>query len=66
MGPYRTGNNKLATLDEVEIPVDEEFIWLYFVDNLPPGYKNNLKGPLTCAVLEDAINRFKISCNSFC
>ena len=29
----------LAALDEVGIPVHEEFIWLHFVDNLPPGYK---------------------------
>ena len=28
----------LAALDEVGIPVHEEFIWLHFVDNLPPGY----------------------------
>ena len=40
------------------IPVHEEFIWLHFVDNLPPGYefiKNNLQGskePLACTVLE--------------
>ena len=39
----------------------EEFIWLHFVDNLPPGYKfikNNLQGskePLTHIVLEDAL-----------
>ena len=26
----------LAALDEVEIPVHEEFIWLHFVVNLPP------------------------------
>ena len=51
----------LATLDEVGIPVHEEFIWLHFVDNLPPGYefiKNNLQGskePLTRTVLEDAL-----------
>ena len=50
----------LAALDEVGIPVQEEFIWLHFVDNLPPGYefiKNNLQGskePLTRIVLEDA------------
>ena len=51
----------LAALDEVAIPVHEEFIWLHFVDNLPPGYefiKNNLQGskePLTRTVLEDAL-----------
>ncbi|CAN0250735.1 unnamed protein product, partial [Ascophyllum nodosum] len=51
----------LAALDEVGIPVHEEFIWLHFVDNLPPGYefiKNNLQGskePLTRTVLEDAL-----------
>ena len=51
----------LAALDEVGIPVLEEFIWLHFVDNLPPGYeflKNNLQGskePLTRIVLEDAL-----------
>ena len=39
----------------------EEFIWLHFVDNLPPKYefiKNNLqgsKGPLTRTVLKDAL-----------
>ena len=36
----------LAALDEVGIPVHEEFIWLHFVDNLPLGYefiKNNLQ-----------------------
>ena len=38
-----------------------EFIWLHFVDNLPPGYtfmKTNLQGskePLTCIVLEDVL-----------
>ena len=35
----------LATLDEVGIPVHEEFIWLHFVDNLLRGYEliqNNL------------------------
>ena len=51
----------LAALDEVGIPVHEEFIWLHFVDNLPPGYefiKNNLQGskePLTRIALEDAL-----------
>ncbi|CAN0227654.1 unnamed protein product, partial [Ascophyllum nodosum] len=51
----------LAALAEVGIPVHEEFIWLHFVDNLPPGYKfikNNLQGskePLTRTVLEDAL-----------
>ena len=51
----------LAALDEVGIPVHEEFIWLHFVDNLPPGYefiKNNLQGskePLTRTVLEDPL-----------
>ena len=51
----------LAVLDEVGIPVHEEFIWLLFVDNLPPGYEfieNKLQGskePLTCIVLEDAL-----------
>ena len=50
----------LAVLDEVGIPVHEEFIWLHFGDNLPPGYefiKNNLQGskePLIRTVLEDA------------
>ena len=29
----------LAVLDEVGIPVHEEFIWLHFVDNLPPGHE---------------------------
>ena len=36
----------LAALDGMEIPVHEEFIWLHFVDNLPPGFeiiKNNLQ-----------------------
>ena len=28
----------LAALDEVGIPVHEEFIWLHFVDKLPPDY----------------------------
>ena len=52
----------LAALDEDGIPVHEEFIWLHFVDNLPPGcyefIKNNLQGskePLTHIVLEDAL-----------
>ena len=51
----------LAALDEVGISVYEEFTWLHFVDNLPPGYdfvKNNLQGskePLTRVVLEDAL-----------
>ena len=51
----------LAELDEVGIPVHEEFIWLHFVDNLSPGYEfinNNLQGlkePLTRTVLEDAL-----------
>ena len=52
----------LATfLDEVGIPVHEKFIWLHFVDNLPPKYefiKNNLQGskePLSRTVLEDAL-----------
>ena len=51
----------LAALDEVGIPVHEEFIWLYFVDNLPPRYEfinNNLQGskkPLTRTVLEDVL-----------
>ena len=51
----------LAALDEVGIPVYEEFIWLHFVDNLPPGYefiKNNLQGlkePLTRTMLEGAL-----------
>ena len=51
----------LAALDEVGIPVHEEFIWLHFVDNLPPGYefiKNNPQGSkelLTRTVLEDAL-----------
>ena len=53
----------LAALDEVGIPIHEEFIWLHIMDNLPPGYKfikNNLQGsnePLTCIVLEDALWR---------
>ena len=29
----------LAALDEMEIPVHEEFIWLHFVDNLSPGFE---------------------------
>ena len=29
----------VAALDEVRIPVHEEFIWLHFVDNLPPSYE---------------------------
>ena len=51
----------LAALDEVGISVHEEFIWLHFVDNLPPQYEfieNNLQGskePLTRTVLEDAL-----------
>ena len=51
----------LAALDEVGIPVYEEFMWLYFVDNLPPGFesiKNNLQGskrPLIRIVLEDPL-----------
>ncbi|CAN0461897.1 unnamed protein product, partial [Ascophyllum nodosum] len=51
----------LAALDEMGIPVHEEFIWVYFVPNLPPGYKfikNNLQGskePLTRTVSEDAL-----------
>ena len=51
----------LAALDEVGILVHEEFLWLHFVDNLPPGYefiKNNLQGskePLTRTVIEDAL-----------
>ena len=51
----------LAALDEVGIPMHEEFIWLHFVDNLPPGHefiKNNLQGskePLVRIVLEDAL-----------
>ena len=27
----------LAALDEMGIPMHEEFIWLHFVDNLPPN-----------------------------
>ena len=57
----------LAALDEVGIPVHEEFIWLHFVDNLPPKYefiKNNLQGskePLSRTVLEDALrSRFNV------
>ena len=57
----------LAALDEVGIPVHEEFIWLHFVNNLPPGYEfiqNNLRGskePLTRIVLEDALwSRYNI------
>ena len=51
----------LAALDDVGIPVHEEFIWLHFVYNLPPGYefiKNNLQGskePITRTVLEDTL-----------
>ena len=51
----------LAALDEVGIPVHEEFILLHFVDNLPPGYefiKNNQQGSKeqpTRIVLEDAL-----------
>ena len=51
----------LAALDEVGIPVHDEFICLHFVDNLPPDYefiKNNLQGSkelLTPLVLEDAL-----------
>ena len=51
----------LAALNEVRIPVHEEFIWLHFGDNLPPGYefiKKNLqcsKEPLTRTVLEGAL-----------
>ena len=51
----------LGALDEVGITVHDEFIWLYFVGNLPPKYefiKNNLQGskePLTRTVLEDAL-----------
>ena len=51
----------LGALDEVGIPVHEEFIWLHFVDNLPLKYefiKNNLQGskePLTRTVLEDTL-----------
>ena len=50
-----------AALDEVGIPVHKEFVWMYFVDDLPHGYefiKNNLRGskePLTRIVLEDAL-----------
>ena len=29
----------VVALDEVEVPVHEEFIWLHFVDNLPPRYE---------------------------
>ena len=57
----------LAAPEEMGIPVHEEFIWLHFVDNLPPGYefiKNNLQGskePLTRIVLEDALrSRFDV------
>ena len=57
----------LAALDEVGIPVHEEFIWPHFVDNLPPGYKfikSNLQGskePLKSTVLEDALrSRYNI------
>ena len=35
----------LAALDEVGIPVHEEFIWLHFVDSLPPGYEFIKKQP---------------------
>ena len=51
----------LAAIDEVGIPLHEEFIWLHFVDKPPPGYdfiKSNLQGskePLTRIVLEDAL-----------
>ena len=51
----------LAALDEVGIPVHEEFIWLHFVDSLPLDLefiKNNLQGSkeaLTRTVLEDAL-----------
>ena len=51
----------LAALDEVGIPVHEEFIWLHFVGNFPLGYefiKNNLQGSqesLTRIALEDAL-----------
>ena len=31
--------NILAALEEVRIPVHEEFAWLHFVDNLLPGYE---------------------------
>ena len=53
----------LAALDEEGKPVHEEFIWLPFVDNLPPGYEfinDNLQGskkPLTRTVLEDVLRR---------
>ena len=29
----------LAALEEVGIPVHDEFIWLHFVDKLPPGHE---------------------------
>ena len=51
----------LAALDKVGILVHEEFIWLHFIVNLPPGFEfinNNLQGskePLTRTVLEDAL-----------
>ena len=53
----------LAALDEVGVTVHEEFIWLHFVDNLPPGYefiKNNLQDlkeplPPRIVLLEDAL-----------
>ena len=51
----------LTALNEVGIPVHEEFMLLHFVENLPPGYefiKNNLqvsKEPLTRAVVEKAL-----------
>ena len=48
----------LAALDEAEIPVHKAFIWLHFVDSLPPGYKfikNNLQGSKARVVLEDAL-----------
>ena len=53
----------LAALDEVVILVREDFIYLHFVGNLPPGYefiKNNLqssKEPLTRVVPKDALRR---------
>ena len=48
-------------VDQLRISVHEEFIWLHFVDNPPPGFefiKNNLQGSkesLTRTVLEDAL-----------
>ena len=51
----------LAALDEVGIPVHDEFMLLHFVGNLPHGYefiKNYLRGskePLTRTVIEDAL-----------